>query len=261
MNRLVSFLYSRRYCIDPSHEIPHQPGSIFDLYGRRDVEPGSPESNLLAHLSMNAIGDYYQIDHLVDYSNARIRDILNHAAYGEFFPKFLMAIPETTGDQVVQNIAAAFIVERLEDLIESPVFMTLELDPCLTSSILIACAIRLRLEVVRAREEAEEAEARAREAEEEEEEFYEEWYSMAGDDDDADDDMIWDDDHHMVGMAEDDEDDLYVGPEDEVPNPAQIMGGRPRCIHCHPWGDVRFANTTGGRLLAYTLRCENCAGG
>ncbi|KAM0400562.1 hypothetical protein ACHAPZ_005631 [Fusarium culmorum] len=158
VQHMISFLYSGDYQISSKRDKPgsddgnpqdedsndaadHAPQASSHL--SEPVETVETVEDLFAHLRVNAIADYYNIQNLVQLANKKIRAILDLVQNTEVFPRIIQQISTSNGDPNIRSIIASAAVTRIKELCNLAAFQELELKQDFSSKMFQACSERM----------------------------------------------------------------------------------------------------------------------
>ncbi|KAF5976581.1 speckle-type POZ protein-like protein [Fusarium bulbicola] len=162
---MVTFLYTGDY--DPRTDKLQMPlqsdddgkneeAEIRDIQGdsmSEDSEASGPErerttEDILFHLRVNAIADYYKIEKLVKVSTAKISTIFGIEQDFRIFPTVIQEMSVSNRDTDLESIIASAMSNCVEELTASQLLRTLDLENSLAVEIIEACGKRIqKLEV------------------------------------------------------------------------------------------------------------------
>ncbi|KAH7235301.1 hypothetical protein BKA59DRAFT_495910 [Fusarium tricinctum] len=100
--------------------------------------------DLLSHLRVNAIADYYNIQNLTQLANSQIRVILEKGQNANVFPRVIQEVLTSDRDPDVCSIIASAAATCAEELSELQAFQEVELKHNLSMEILRACSKRIQ---------------------------------------------------------------------------------------------------------------------
>lgn len=100
--------------------------------------------NILSHLRVNAIDDYYGIKELVHLSTAKLCTISKNEQGFWIFPKVIQEMSVSNRDTDLQATVASAIAEYVEDLTSSQILRPLDIESNLATEIIEACGKRIQ---------------------------------------------------------------------------------------------------------------------
>jgi hypothetical protein len=100
--------------------------------------------DLLSHLRVNAIADYYNIQNLAQLANSKIRVILEEGQNANMFPRVVQEVSSSNRDPDIRSIIASAAATCIEELSELKAFQDVELEHNLSTEILRACSERIQ---------------------------------------------------------------------------------------------------------------------
>ncbi|KAF4965135.1 hypothetical protein FSARC_7002 [Fusarium sarcochroum] len=145
VRRMIIFIYTGDYSLEPTCKEPNTPSdppkesSVVISSTKEDDIP----TELLCHLRMNSIGDYYDIQGLVEYANAKMQPLLQNSQT-ESLPQLVQEVSDSTGDTVLHSIVASLVASHIEDVVDLPAFSQIKPRGSIMITILNACASRVR---------------------------------------------------------------------------------------------------------------------
>ncbi|KAF9770561.1 hypothetical protein IL306_011869 [Fusarium sp. DS 682] len=101
-------------------------------------------ANLLSHLRVNAIADYYNIPSLAKLAISKIQTILEEDINFEIIPQVIQEMRTSNRDTDLRTIIASATAKYIEELTSSHALATVELDHTLAIEILDACGKRIQ---------------------------------------------------------------------------------------------------------------------
>jgi hypothetical protein len=151
---MISFLYRGEYqiCSERQHgsssDDGHDQGNTDYLSqcSSTPIELAENETtkDLLAHLRVNAIADYYNVQSLTEYANSKIRAILEEGKDAKVFPQVIQELSASNRDPDIYSIIASAAVAHIEELCELKAFQELKLEHNLFTEIFRACSERIQ---------------------------------------------------------------------------------------------------------------------
>ncbi|CEI67519.1 hypothetical protein FVEN_g5618 [Fusarium venenatum] len=147
---MIAFLYAGEYQI---HSKRAKKSTSDDAHNQDDTDEASqysikqPEDetvdDLISHLRVNAIADYYNIQKLAQLATSKIQAILDKGQSAEVFPQIIQEVSTSNRDPDIDSIIASAAVAHIEELCELEAFQDMEFDDDLTVEMFRACAKRI----------------------------------------------------------------------------------------------------------------------
>jgi hypothetical protein len=100
--------------------------------------------NILSHLRVNAIADYYNIEKLATLSTSKIETILHNDLNFLILPQIIQEMSISNRDADLRSLIASVTAKYIEELTSSQVLRTLDLEHNLAIEILEACGGRIQ---------------------------------------------------------------------------------------------------------------------
>ncbi|CVL06517.1 uncharacterized protein FPRN_05197 [Fusarium proliferatum] len=100
--------------------------------------------NILSHLRVNAIADYYGIKGLVKLSTDKLGTIFRNEQDFRIFPKVIQEMSVSNRDTGLQAIIASAAAHYIEDLTASQILRNLDIESNLAIEIIEACGKRIQ---------------------------------------------------------------------------------------------------------------------
>ncbi|KAI6763352.1 hypothetical protein FGRA07_11363 [Fusarium graminearum] len=152
---MISFLYTGEYQISSKGDKPDSDDGSPQEEDSNDAadqasqasshlsEPDETVDDLFAHLRVNAIADYYNIQNLAQLANTKIRAILDLGQNTEAFPRIIQEVSTSNRDINIRSIIASAAVARIEELCHLKAFQELELEQDFSATLFGACSERI----------------------------------------------------------------------------------------------------------------------
>jgi hypothetical protein len=99
--------------------------------------------NILSHLRVNAIADYYNVENLAQLANSKIKAILEQGQEAELFPPLIQEMSKSNRDAELCTIVASAAAEHMKDLIKLQDFQDVELGHTLVFGIFRALTMKI----------------------------------------------------------------------------------------------------------------------
>jgi hypothetical protein len=112
--------------------------------GLSELAEDETVEDLLSHLRVNAIADYYVIQNLTQYTNSKIRVILEEGQNAKVFPRVIQELSTSNRDPDIRSIIASAAVTCIEELCESEAFQDVELERNFFTEFFRACSERIQ---------------------------------------------------------------------------------------------------------------------
>ncbi|KAJ4245757.1 hypothetical protein NW762_013881 [Fusarium torreyae] len=144
VTRMIIFLYTGDYEFEPpckdSKTSPDQSKDSSPTASKTEDDTGI---ELLGHLRMNSIADYYDIESLVKCANSKILPLLD-TSQTALLPQLLQEVSTSTSDKAVQSMIASSVASRIEDIVELPGLSMTNSSSSILIEILMICGRRVR---------------------------------------------------------------------------------------------------------------------
>ncbi|KAG8677667.1 hypothetical protein FPOAC2_03798 [Fusarium poae] len=133
---MIAFLYVGQYAICSERAPKSDDGN-----NQNDTEESKyyikkPEEenvdDLISHLRVNAIADYYNIEKLAKLSTSKIKAFLDKGQSAEVFPRIIQEVSTSNRDPDIHSIVASAAVTHIERLCDLEAFQDMDLDGNLT---------------------------------------------------------------------------------------------------------------------------------
>ncbi|KAK7582887.1 hypothetical protein V3481_012183 [Fusarium oxysporum f. sp. vasinfectum] len=151
---MISFLYAGKYqlCSKREHKFSFDDGHNQDNTDHvsrfssalSELAEDEPVEDLLSHLRINAVADYYNIQNLAQLANSQFRVILEKGQNANVFPRVIQEILTSDRDPDVRSIIASAATTCVEELSELQAFQEVELEHNLSMEILRASSQRIQ---------------------------------------------------------------------------------------------------------------------
>lgn len=151
---MISFLYRGEYqiCSKRQHKSGSDDGHDQESTDHLSQCSSAPSElaedetveDLLAHLRVNAIADYYDIQNLTQYANSKIRAILEEGQDAKVFPQVIQELSASNRDPDIHSIIASAAVACIGGFCELKAFQDVKLEHSLFTEILHACSERIQ---------------------------------------------------------------------------------------------------------------------
>lgn len=158
---MVTFLYGADYRLAPEPEtkpVQHDQG---DKREEGEIVSGDEELTkallpasqkiaaqtvyqIVSHLRVNAIADYYGIDKLAKLATRKIELILKKELDFHIIPQIIAEMSAANRDSEIRSVIASATARYIEELASSQVLRTIDLEHHLTIEILEACGKRIQ---------------------------------------------------------------------------------------------------------------------
>ncbi|KAF5589509.1 speckle-type POZ [Fusarium pseudoanthophilum] len=157
---MVTFLYTAEYEIAPEpekataqhdHDEKKDEGEIASDDGKMSEDPRAPQEigeksvyQIVSHLRVNAIADYYGIEKLVKLSTSKIQAILQGHLDFVIIPQVIAEMSIANRDAQIRSVVARATARYIQQLASSQLLRTIDLEHHLTIEILEACGARVQ---------------------------------------------------------------------------------------------------------------------
>lgn len=150
---MISFLYTGEYQVEtksedspiPSDEQCHdEANSISQPCSGPDSMKNETIENILSHLRVNAIADYYNVESLVQLANSKIQANLEQGQEADLFPRVIQEMSKSNRDDKLCAIVASATAECMGELIELQGFQDVELEHNLVFEMLRALTKKIK---------------------------------------------------------------------------------------------------------------------
>ncbi|KAF5548527.1 speckle-type POZ [Fusarium napiforme] len=157
---MVTFLYTADYEIAPEPEkttAQHdrdekkEEGEIASDDGRMSEDPRVPQEvgeknvyQIVSHLRVNAIADYYGIEKLVKLSTSKVQAILQGHLDFVIIPQVIAELSTANRDAEIRSVVATATARYIQKLASSQLLRTIDLEHHLTIEIFEACGARIK---------------------------------------------------------------------------------------------------------------------
>ncbi|SCV25259.1 uncharacterized protein FFB14_00152 [Fusarium fujikuroi] len=158
---MVAFLYGADYRLAPEPErkpAQHGQGEKREegkiVSGDEELSKVLPPASqkiaaqtvyqIVSHLRVNAIADYYGIAKLAKLSTSKIENILKKEMDFHIIPQIIAEMSTANRDSEIRSVIASATARYIEELASSQVLRTIDLEHHLTIEILEACGKRIQ---------------------------------------------------------------------------------------------------------------------
>ncbi|SPJ85268.1 uncharacterized protein FTOL_11049 [Fusarium torulosum] len=151
---MISFLYTGEYKVGtksedsllPGDEQCHDEADNFSqpCSGSESMKNETTE-NILSHLRVNAIADYYNVNNLARLANSKIKTILKQDQEADLFPRVIQEMSKSNRDAELCAMVASATAERMGDLIKLQDFQDVELEHTLVLGIFNALSTKIKV--------------------------------------------------------------------------------------------------------------------
>ncbi|KAH6954268.1 hypothetical protein DER45DRAFT_310167 [Fusarium avenaceum] len=149
---MISFLYTGEYEVETQSEDSLIPDDkqCHDEEDNSSQHCSGPESeknetteNILTHLRVNAIADYYDVENLAQLANSKIKAILEQGHEADLFPRVIQEMSGSNRDDELCAIVASATAKCMGDLIKLQDFQDIELEHTLVLEMLRALVTKI----------------------------------------------------------------------------------------------------------------------
>jgi hypothetical protein len=150
---MISFLYTGEYHVNTkSEDNPIPSGEQFRNEADSYLQPCSgPESlknetieNILSHLRVNAIADYYNGENLAQLANSKIKAILEQGQEANLFPRVIQEMPKSNRAAELCAIIASATADCMDELMMLRDFQDVELEHTLVFEMIRALTTKIK---------------------------------------------------------------------------------------------------------------------
>jgi hypothetical protein len=150
---MISFLYTGEYQVETKSEdspifSDEQCHDEADSISQPCSDPDSMKNetieNILSHLRVNAIADYYNVETLAQLANSKIQANLEHGQEADLFPRVIQEMSKSNRDEKLCAIVASATAECMGELIELQGFQDVELEHTLVFEMLRALTGKIK---------------------------------------------------------------------------------------------------------------------
>lgn len=150
---MISFLYTGEYQVEtksedspiPSNEQCHdEADSISQSCSGPESMKNETIENILSHLRINAIADYYNVESLTQLANSKIQANLEQGQEADLFPRVIQEMSKSNRDDKLCAIVASATAECMGELIELQGFQDVELEHTLVFEMLRALTRKIK---------------------------------------------------------------------------------------------------------------------
>ncbi|QGI79891.1 hypothetical protein CEK25_006620 [Fusarium fujikuroi] len=158
---MVAFLYGADYRLAPEPErkpAQHDQGEKREegeiVSGDDELSKALPPASqkiatqtvyqIVSHLRVNAVADYYGIAKLAKLSTSKIENILKKEMDFHIIPQIIAEMSTANRDSEIRSVIASATARYIEELASSQVLRTIDLEHHLTIEILEACGKRIQ---------------------------------------------------------------------------------------------------------------------